>query len=88
MNRHEASEMLQRMMSEPIVRGSRFEQGLSLAKQALDIMVTLDERLHLKEPVTIENLATECRVTLGQRTHVGSDVADALGQLCQTLAME
>jgi hypothetical protein len=88
MTRREASEMLQRMIDEPAVRGSRYEQGLVLAKQALDILVTLDENLRLNEPITIENRSFDWRVTRDYRTHLGSDPADALGQLCQTLESE
>lgn len=57
------------------------------AKQALDILSILETGLHLREPVMIEHTLV-WTATRGHRTHLGGDLADALGQLCQTLAME
>jgi hypothetical protein len=90
MNRREASAMLERLMIAD--EGTdRYKLGLTLAKQALDILVTLEERLHLREPVTIEKLSMLNDVWTtkrGERTHIGSDLADSLGQLCQVLEMD
>lgn len=95
MNRREAIEELEYMIAErtrfPVAPGSHRELALRLAKQALDILAIIDDGLHLREPVTIEKLGMLDGVwtaTRGTRTHVGVDVTDALGQLCQVLAME
>jgi hypothetical protein len=69
------------------------KMALIRAKQALDILATLEEGLRLNEPVTIEQRSIaptelEWTATRGGRTHLGTDVTDALGQLCMTLALE
>lgn len=92
MTPHEASAELERMIEGVRAIGAnwepRTELALTIAGQALDILATLEEHLHLNEPVTIESREFEWRVTRSARTHLGSDLTDALGQLCQTLAME
>ena len=91
MTSSEASYLLGRVIgrvSDHTPEQPRFAQALLLAKRALDILTTLDERLGLNEPVTIENRELEWHVTLGHRTHVGSDPTDALQQLCATLTAE
>lgn len=90
MTHHEASEVLEHML-DTVGRhapGSRDMQVLILAKQALEILAVLENGLHLREPVTIENCELEWKATRGGRTHLGSDVTDALEQLCATLALE
>lgn len=63
-------------------------KALIIAKQAIDILATLENDLNMNEPVQIENHELEWRVTRGHRTHLGSDATDALGQMCATLALE
>ena len=64
-------------------------QAILRAKQALDIIGALEADLGLQERVTISRQKNnEWAVTRGHRTHLGDSLADALGQLCQTLIME
>lgn len=65
----------------------RTDLALIMAKQALDILATLEERIGFRDLV-IEHRPADWCVTLGTNTHLGSDLTDALGQLCQTLALE
>lgn len=67
---------------------ARERNALIRAKQALDILATLEEELHLNEPVTIEGRWADWRATRNHRTHLGDDVVDALGQLTMTLSHE
>ena len=62
--------------------------ALIVAKQAFDILATLEENINLNEAVTIENREFEWRVTRAQRTWLGSDPIDAFGQMCTTLEFE
>lgn len=62
--------------------------ALVVAKQALDILATLEENINLNDTVQIENREFEWRATRAQRTWCGSDPTDALGQMCTTLELE
>jgi len=69
--------------------GDAERQAVVRAKQALDIIGTLEANLNLQERVTISRQKNdEWTVTRGHRTHLGDSLADAFGQLCQTLIME
>ena len=67
--------------------------ALARAKQALDILATLEDGLLLFEPVTVSKRTGPVEgnvwdATRGSITHRGGSLADALGQLCQVLASE
>ena len=88
MTLREASEIIERLQhrqfgDEGAVR------ALMRAKQALDILATLEEGVSAYEAVTVEHNKTrpeyEWTATMGHRTHLGVSLSDALGQLCQTL---
>jgi hypothetical protein len=91
MTPREASEKIETLMEidKAIHKRLTVDEHMALiqAKQALDILATLEEGLHLLEPVTI-NRVPEWQASRGYRTHRGSDITDALGQLCTTLALE
>ncbi len=67
-------------------------RALIAAKQALDILATLEDGLHLREPVTLSRTETvegpRWKAERGPFIHQGVSLVDALGQLCQVLAAE
>jgi hypothetical protein len=84
----DASETLGFMLNPSYQLAPSKRNAIMVARQALDILASLEESLNLHEPVKLEKLASGWIATRDYRTHQGVSLPDALGQLCQTLVME
>lgn len=82
-----ASEILEFEISDTRIDTAKW-QALIEAKQALDILATLERTLDEGESIEITNRTWSWDVKRGHRIHQGSSITDALAQLCQTLMIE